>query len=147
MLAFTRDGPALAPSHDVSCLGPQPMCVMGAHSLGGSFLHEASAGGTRPYLSGREACVLRKKPTSARANWARRLPHTIFIPEVMAVSTLADARTLVERHLPADHRAKNTWRHVSTRLIGAAQGVTDTRDVEIALRMVLAMEGVECRPK
>ena len=50
---------------------------------------------------------MRKKPTSARANWARRLPHTIFIPEVMAVSTLADARTLVERHLPADHRAKD----------------------------------------
>ncbi len=91
----------------------------------------------------------------SRRRWGRRrhsadcgrLPDTIFIPEVMAVSTLADARTLVERHLPADHWAKNTWRHVSTRLIGAAQGVTDTRDVEIALRMVLAMEGVECRPK
>ena len=65
----------------------------------------------------------------------------------MAVSTLADARTLVERHLPADYRAKNTWRYISTLLIGAAQGVTDTRDVEIALRMVLAMEGVECRPR
>ena len=25
--------------------------------------------------------------------------------------------------------------------------VTDPRDVEIALRMVLAMEGVECRPQ
>ncbi len=118
-----------------------------AQSLGVSFLHEAGAGGTRPYLSDRKACVLRQNPTSARPNWARRLPHTIIIPEVMAVSTLADARTLVERHLPADYRAKNTWRYVSTLLIGAAQGVTDTRDVEIALRMVLAMEGVECRPR
>ena len=110
-------------------------------------MHEAGAGGTRPYLSDRKACVLRQNPPSARPNWARRLPHTIIIPEVMAVSTLADARTLVERHLPADYRAKNTWRYVSTLLIGAAQGVTDTRDVEIALRMVLAMEGVECRPR
>ena len=90
---------------------------------------------------------MRKNPTSAQANWARRLPHTIIIPEIMAVFTLADARTLVERHLPADYRAKNTWRYISTLLIGAAQGVTDTRDVEIALRMVLAMEGVECQPR
>jgi hypothetical protein len=28
-----------------------------------------------------------------------------------------------------------------------ARGQDDTTDVEIALRMVLAMEGVECRPR
>jgi hypothetical protein len=28
-----------------------------------------------------------------------------------------------------------------------ARGQDDTADVEIALRMVLAMEGVECRPR
>jgi hypothetical protein len=32
-------------------------------------------------------------------------------------------------------------------LAGAACGEDDAADVEIALRLVLAMEGVECRPR
>jgi hypothetical protein len=53
-------------------------------------------------------------------------------------------RTLIDRHLPADYRAKETWRYVSKLLAGAAKGEEDVGDVEIALRLVLAMEGVEC---
>ena len=88
---------------------------------------------------------MRKNPISARANWARRLPRPIIIPEVMTVSTLADARDLVERHLPADRRTKETWQYVSKLLVDAAQGETDARHVEITLR--LAMEGMTCRPR
>jgi hypothetical protein len=54
----------------------------------------------------------------------------------------ADARTLIERHLPADYRAKETWRYVS-KLLARCPG----QDSKIALRLVLAMEGVECRPQ
>jgi hypothetical protein len=55
--------------------------------------------------------------------------------------------SLVEKHLPTEHRAKHTWRYVGTLLAGAACGEDDAADVEIALRLVLAMEGVECRPQ
>jgi len=65
----------------------------------------------------------------------------------MALATLADVREPVEKHLPAEHRARHTWRYVGTLLVGAARGEDEPGDVEIALRLVLAMEGVECRPR
>ena len=58
-------------------------------------------------------------------------PHPIIIPKVMAISTLADARVLVERHLPAHYQAKETWRYVSKLLVAAAQGEADAREVEM----------------
>jgi hypothetical protein len=54
-------------------------------------------------------------------------------------------RDLVELHLPAEHRARNTRRYVGSLLAGVEK--MSPGDVEIALRMVLAMEGVECRPR
>jgi hypothetical protein len=42
------------------------------------------------------------------------LPRPIVIPNVMAFATLADVRDLVELHLPAEHRARNTWRYVGS---------------------------------
>jgi hypothetical protein len=48
------------------------------------------------------------------------------------------------RHLPEDRRAGSTWRHVAGELAKAAAGA-DPADVAIALRIVLSMEGVECR--
>jgi hypothetical protein len=57
----------------------------------------------------------------------------------MMLKTLADVRTLMQ-HLPKRTRDKETWRYV------AARG-GDTADVAVPLRMVLSMEGVECRPK
>jgi hypothetical protein len=82
----------------------------------------------------------------SRPNWSRRLPKPIVIPEVTALATLADVRTLIDER-PANYRAKLTWQYVSKLLAGAAQGETDAVDVEVALRLVLAMEGVECRPR
>jgi hypothetical protein len=81
-----------------------------------------------------------------RTNWSRPLPRPIVIPEVMALTTLADVRELVEKHLPAEHEQRPTWRHVAAELAKAAAGA-DTADVSIALRLVLALEGVECLMK
>ena len=80
-----------------------------------------------------------------RADWSQRLPRPLVIPTVITLTTLADVRTLM-RHLPEDRRGHSTWRHVTSQLAQAASGSADTADVAIALRMVLSMEGVECRP-
>ena len=90
---------------------------------------------------------MRKTPVTARVNLARRLPRPIIIPKVVAITTLADARGLVEQHLPAEYRAKHTWQQISKLLVSAARGDGDPADVEIALRLVLAMEGIQCRPR
>jgi hypothetical protein len=65
----------------------------------------------------------------------------------MTLKTLADVRALIERHLPEDRRERPTWRHVAGQITAAAWGTVDVADAIIALRMVLSMEGVECRPK
>ena len=80
-----------------------------------------------------------------RADWSRRLPRPIVIPNVMTLKTLADVRALIERHPPAERRDRPTWRYVAQRLAEAAAGGADTAEVAIPLRMVLAMEGVPCR--
>lgn len=64
----------------------------------------------------------------------------------MKLTTLADVRALVQ-HLPKDHRAKSTWRHVEKQLNAAAVGTVDTVDVAVPLQMVLSMEGVACLPQ
>jgi hypothetical protein len=81
-----------------------------------------------------------------RADWSRPLPRPLVIPKVMALKTLADVRTLL-RHLPDDRCTQLTWRHVADQLAQAARGEVEPKHVSIALRMVLSMEGVECRPK
>jgi hypothetical protein len=63
----------------------------------------------------------------------------------MTLKTLADVRQLIERHLPAAHREKATWRYVAARLAEATRG-GDALDVAVALQMVLSLEGVSCRP-
>lgn len=63
----------------------------------------------------------------------------------MTLKTLADVRELM-RHLAAEHRERPTWRYVAQQLAEAAAGA-DTVDVAIALRLVLMLENVECRPK
>jgi hypothetical protein len=64
----------------------------------------------------------------------------------MTLTTLADVRELIG-HLPAEHRARSTWRHVEVQLAEAARGALDTREVWAALRVVLAIEGIKCEPK
>jgi hypothetical protein len=46
-------------------------------------------------------------------NWSRPLPRPIIIPDVMELETLADVRSLVEKHLPAEYRSKFTWRQLA----------------------------------
>ena len=46
----------------------------------------------------------------------------------MALTTLADVRELVEKHLPTEHRARHTERYVGT-LLAAARGVDNAADI------------------
>jgi hypothetical protein len=80
-------------------------------------------------------------------DWSRLLPRPLIIPTVMKLTTLADVRDLVEKHLPAPYRRRSTWRHVSTQLAEAAQGEKDLLEICVSLRLVLALEGVECLMK
>ena len=79
-------------------------------------------------------------------NWSRKLPRPLKIPTVMTLTTLADVRELVERHLPAEARERETWRYVAIQLAEAARG-GDTKEVEIALQLVLQLEKVPCLPQ
>jgi hypothetical protein len=82
----------------------------------------------------------------SRPNWSRKLPRPLKIPTIMTLHTLGDVRELVERHLPAECRQRDTWRHVANELREAANG-GDPADASVALRMVLMLEGVECLPQ
>jgi hypothetical protein len=42
----------------------------------------------------------------SRPDWSLPLPRPLTIPTVMKLSTLADVRDLVEKHLPAQYRPK-----------------------------------------
>ncbi len=81
----------------------------------------------------------------SRPNWSRPLPRLLVIPKVMKLVTLADVRTLI-RHVSAERRERTTWHYVASQLAEAAAGAIDTVHVAVALRLVLMMEGVECRP-
>src|ERR1700685_3156102 len=57
---------------------------------------------------------------------------------------LGYVRDLVEKHLPAQYRHKPTWQHVSKEIVKAADGEKDLLEICVALRLVLALEGVKC---
>jgi hypothetical protein len=52
------------------------------------------------------------------ADLHRKLPR----PLVINLTTLADVRALIERHLPSDRRDVPTWRYVRKKLDEAARG-------------------------
>jgi hypothetical protein len=82
----------------------------------------------------------------SRPNWKRPLPRPLKIPTVMTLTKLGDIRELVERHLPAECRKRETWQHVAAQMNAAARG-GDIKDAVIALRLVLQLERVPCLPQ
>ena len=78
-------------------------------------------------------------------NWSRPLPRPIIIPDVMELTTLADVRMLVEKHLPKEYCSKFTWRQLAGLLRRAAEGRQDVAEVSTALRIVLQLEGIKCQ--
>jgi hypothetical protein len=82
----------------------------------------------------------------SRPNWSRPLPRPLKIPSVMTLKTLADVSELVERHLPAEWRERDTSRHVAKQLTAAADG-GDINDVVVSLGLVLQLEHVPCLPQ
>ena len=81
-----------------------------------------------------------------RPNWSRRLPRPLVIATVIHLSTLAEVRALIDRHLPPQTRNKPTWRYVRKKLDEAAHG-GNMMDVATALQIALKFEGVEYRPE
>jgi hypothetical protein len=51
---------------------------------------------------------------------------------------------LVDKHLPTSYPHRATWRHVSSEIAKAAKGEKDLLKICVSLRLVLALEGVEC---
>jgi hypothetical protein len=82
----------------------------------------------------------------SRSDWSRLLPKPLVIPTVMTLRTLDDVRELM-RHLPEENRSSATWRYLASQLDRAATGKLNPVEVEIALRLVLMLEGVKCRPR
>jgi class 3 adenylate cyclase len=91
---------------------------------------------TRPQL------FYRRPPSLPRPNWSRPLPQVLIVSGVMKVTTLNDARVLIERHLPADSRANEMWKYVSNRLREAARG-HDVAEFSSVLEMALSLEGLD----
>ena len=58
----------------------------------------------------------------ARPNWSRPLARPLVIPTVIHLSTLAEVRALLDRHLPPQTRNKPTWRYVRKKLDEVAYG-------------------------
>jgi hypothetical protein len=85
-------------------------------------------------------------PKAAKLDLQKPLPRLLVIPKVMTLKTLDDVRSLIEKHLPPETRAKSTWQHVEKELTAAASG-GDPVQVYAALQMVLMLEGVEIHPK
>ena len=73
------------------------------------------------------------------------MPRPIIIPKVMTLETFEDVRALVHRHLPAEYRDKQTWQRVASITTAAARGELPAEEVSVAVRMVLQLEGIQCR--
>ena len=84
-------------------------------------------------------------PDMARSDWSRALPRPISIPKVMTLATLADVRTLIEKHWPPNFHDLPAWRHVAAELAKAPVG--GDPEASLALRMALSLACVEWQAK
>jgi hypothetical protein len=75
-----------------------------------------------------------------QSDWSRPLPQKIVIPTVATLTTLADARVLIQQ-LPEDHRTSPIWHHITTQLEQSAAGI-EVVDLGISLRLALLLEGL-----
>jgi hypothetical protein len=76
-----------------------------------------------------------------RPDWSRTLPRPLTIPDVMTLRTLADVRKLLE-HIPKEQRKLSTWQHIERTLQACAAGEDDPANINVALQLVLQVEGV-----
>jgi hypothetical protein len=85
-----------------------------------------------------------------RSDWSRPLPAALHILDgdkpVLTLATVGDVRDLIVKRLPEESRQKDSWQYVAGLALDAANG-GDSVDLSVALRMVLSMEGIACRPK
>jgi hypothetical protein len=89
--------------------------------------------------------------SSKRPNWSRPSPAPLHILDehykpILTLATVGDVRDLIVKRLPAESREKSTWQYVAGLALDAAYG-GDGADLSIALRMVLSLESIACRPK
>ena len=73
------------------------------------------------------------------------MPRPIVIPDVMELTTLADVRVLMQKHVPAEYRSKFAWRRLAAMLRRTADGKADCAELATALQLVLKLEGVPCQ--
>jgi hypothetical protein len=66
-----------------------------------------------------------------------------FIPDLLEITTLADVRELIDKHLPAEYRAKFTWRQLARAAAPRRRGRAGPAEVVTSLRIVLQLEGIK----
>jgi hypothetical protein len=81
----------------------------------------------------------------SRPNWSRKLPRPLKIPTVTTLTTLADVGELM-KDLPDQCQERGAWQHAAPCVARAALRAA-RRMHSIALRLVLMLESVECRPQ
>ncbi len=101
-------------------------------------------------MSTKTSFCVPKAALPKRPDWARPLPQPLQLLDgdkpILTLATIGDVRELIVKRLPEESRQKSTWQHVAGVAIDAAN-VSDVADLSIALRLVLSLEGIACRPK
>jgi hypothetical protein len=99
----------------------------------------------QPTLQSYPNCYAKGSTVARKHDWSRKLPRALDFAGIVTVTTLGDVRLLVEKYLPVIHRDRPHWRSVARALTSAATG-GDVVEVEAALMLAGAIEGLSCRP-
>jgi hypothetical protein len=85
-----------------------------------------------------------------RTDWTPPLPQPLHILDgdrpPLTLATAGDVRELIVKRPPEESRVKSTWQYVAGLALDAANGA-DGADLSVALRMVLSLKGIACRPR